>query len=354
MRARRFPAAAVWAAIAACTAAAPAARAQTTAIAAAPRHMLRIATVAPDGTAWARELKAFARDVEERTHGDLGIKWYFGGIAGDDLQSGERIRRGQLDAVASGGMLCERASPSLRAARLIGMYDDEDEMAHVLGRLRPTVEEEAKKNGYTNLLDAHLGPVVVYSRSPVANMTDLRAQRIWVWEGDEIERLTFREMGVPLVPLPLDGAGRAFSENRSDGFLSTPTATLAFQWSTQAKYVTPLKMTFLVGCIIVANRAFDRLPTEHQNLLRSAAAKLSLRLDDVLRRQDGALLGGLLGRTGVTAVPVSEGFRTDFKREARAATERLGERLVPAATLTKITQVLAEYRAARRPRGDAR
>src|SRR3954467_6995726 len=75
---------------------------------------LRMGTMAPDGTAWARELNAFARDVDQRTHGQVRIKWYYGGITGDEPGMGERIRRGQLDGAASGGPLCESLAPSMR------------------------------------------------------------------------------------------------------------------------------------------------------------------------------------------------------------------------------------------------
>src|SRR5206468_969252 len=44
---------------------------------------LRLATIAPDGTAWAREVRAFNRDVEALTHGQVRFKWYLGAIAGD-------------------------------------------------------------------------------------------------------------------------------------------------------------------------------------------------------------------------------------------------------------------------------
>ena len=47
---------------------------------------LRIATPAPDGTAWAREAKAFAREVELKTNGGLRMKFYWGGVAGDDVE----------------------------------------------------------------------------------------------------------------------------------------------------------------------------------------------------------------------------------------------------------------------------
>src|SRR4030095_14718138 len=52
---------------------------------------LRMASVAPDGAAWAREFKAFAREVAASTQGQVQIKWYLGGIAGDELRQHERV-----------------------------------------------------------------------------------------------------------------------------------------------------------------------------------------------------------------------------------------------------------------------
>src|SRR5262249_22535490 len=77
---------------------------------------LRIAAVVPEGTQWAREIRAFGREVSLSTHEDVQIKWYFNGIAGDEIQSHERVMRDQLDGIMSGGMLCQRLSPSMRAA----------------------------------------------------------------------------------------------------------------------------------------------------------------------------------------------------------------------------------------------
>src|SRR5581483_5133972 len=76
--------------------------------------VVRMATVAPDGTAYARELRAFSREVADATQGEVSMKWYWGGIAGYDRQVAERVKRGQLDGVAS-GMICQLVAPSFRA-----------------------------------------------------------------------------------------------------------------------------------------------------------------------------------------------------------------------------------------------
>src|SRR5512146_1049314 len=54
---------------------------------------LRMAAIAPDGTEWARELKAFSAAVQAATADRVRIKWYLGGIAGDENGSIDRIRR---------------------------------------------------------------------------------------------------------------------------------------------------------------------------------------------------------------------------------------------------------------------
>jgi len=59
--------------------------------------VIRMATVVPEGTAWWREIRNFQNVVEKETGGQVRLKIYFGGIAGDELEVGERIRREQLD-----------------------------------------------------------------------------------------------------------------------------------------------------------------------------------------------------------------------------------------------------------------
>src|SRR6476646_5054881 len=80
---------------------------------------LRLATAVPEGTAWARVGMAFARDVDELTHGEVRVKWYLGGIAGNELQVLDRMKRDQLDGVGSGGVLCQRLAPTMRVTRLV-------------------------------------------------------------------------------------------------------------------------------------------------------------------------------------------------------------------------------------------
>jgi TRAP-type C4-dicarboxylate transport system substrate-binding protein len=302
---------------------------------------LRLATVAPDGTAWARELKAFARDVAAQTNGALNVKWYFGGIAGDDVQIAERIKRDQLDGVASGGMLCDRVSPLMRAMHVL--TQERDEATWVLNRLNPQISEEFKRAGFVYLGGAGLGPDVLFTREPVRTVSELKHNKLWVWDLDDVMKLQLPEVGVTAVPLPVTEAARAYDDDKVSGFVALPAAALVFQWSAQAKYVTDLRLGFVTGCVLLADRAFDLIPPQHRELFRSSGAKLQMRMQDLGKQQDDQLLGGLFQKQGLKPVSVSETFRAEYDQAAHSAQQKLGDKLVPKAQLDRTLQVLGEY-----------
>jgi TRAP-type C4-dicarboxylate transport system substrate-binding protein len=313
---------------------------------------IRLASVTPDGTAWARVLHAFGREVASSTHDQVQIKWYLSGIAGDELASHERVKRDQLDGVVSGGMLCQRLAPSLRAAGMAGQFRDRDEATHVLQKLKPFADEELAKEGYVNLAEAGMGFSVVFSRTPVRTMAELKRLRPWLWSLDAVLNTQLPAMGLSPVALPVEGSARAYDDGKVDGFLGLPSAALAFQWSTQAHYVTNLRVGYLTACMLVARRAWDTLAHEDQQQFLSATAKLQARVEDTARQSDELLLGGLFAKQGLQAVPISPALQAEFSAAAHE-TQKAVAKLVPPGTVEKVAQWIAEYRSTNR-RGEKR
>jgi len=315
-----------------------------TTVAHADPPTLRLATIAPQGSGWAREFGAWARDIEQGTHGAVRIKMYYSAIGGDDLAVLDRIKRDQLDG-GIGSESCARLGPSLRVTRIFGLFQNRDESFYVLGRLAPILDAEFLKHGFINLGEATLGPEMLFTRNPVHDLAELRKTVLFVWDLDDALTMQAKALGLRTVALPLDGAARAYDEKSVDGFVSMPTAALAFQWSAQARYLENLDISYRNGCVFIASRAFDPLPIDVQRYMRSATAKLRQRLDDMNMRQDDALVGGLFARQGMKTVPVSEQFRLDFFREARDQRAQLGDKLVPSKLLEQVLAWLADYRA---------
>jgi TRAP-type transport system periplasmic protein len=309
--------------------------------------VIRMATMAPGGTAWAREFNAFAREVAQQTNGAVHIKWYFSGIVGDEPSMGQRLARGQIDGLASAGPLCERWAPSMRVLRVVGLLTTPSEATYANDRLRPVFLGEFHKSGVVPLTIVPIGPHILFSRTPIRSLLDLRRAKLWVWDRDDVLRTELDAFRVPTVPLPIEQAAAAFDDGRVDGFIAPASVALAFQWSAHTSYVTDLRLDYFTGCIVLADRAFDPLPAATQAILRQAGAKLGVRFAAVSLQQDAALLGGLFARQGVKHVPVTPGFAAEFFELARATRDRLDERLVPHDLLMRVLAILADFRASR-------
>jgi len=308
---------------------------------------LRMAAIAPDGTEWARALRAYAQEVEAQSKGELRMKWYLSGVAGDELTALDRIRRGQLDGEA-GAIFCQRLAPSLRAARVAGLFDTRAEFLYVMSRMKPTLDEEFRKSGFTNLGEAVFGIDVLFSRQPIRNMDDLLATKLWTWNLDPVWQTMASEMGMKTIVTTIEDHSPAWRRKSYDSFFCVPSAALAYQWTTEASYVSDLGATALPACLVVSNTAIDPLPLELKQALVTASAKFMHRFSEISEHLDQSLMSGLLEKQGVTKVAVSPEFRAQFNTAASAAVHKLGAALMSPALLETFEKMIAEYRAGHR------
>ncbi len=317
--------------------------------AAAEPITLRIGSVAPDGSAWAREFEFWAQRIEESTGGTVKVKLYLNAVAGDDLEMQARVEKGQLDGQLAAATLCNRLIPSMRVGNLAGTFQSRDEAFYVMHQLYPIFEKEAQASGWTLLGIAGIGTDQVYSRKPITSMAELRRTPLWRWDQDEVSILIDDAMGYHHVLRPLYEAGKAYDTGDTDGFLAIGSAALAFQWFTRAKYLLDLRLGYLTGCMIMHNRAFDRLSAEQKAAVRAASALLAARFEDVGRKLDDQIQNGLFDRAGVKRIKASRQFRSDFFEASRKAREQLGEKLAPKELMGRVLRMLADYRAEHDP-----
>ncbi|HEX9105263.1 MAG TPA: TRAP transporter substrate-binding protein DctP [Polyangia bacterium] len=305
--------------------------------AADPPPPLRFGTLVPDGTAWARELKAFAREVEDGAH--QRVKFYWGGITGDEKEMIARIRRGQLDG-AAGAAVCTELAPSLTVTRLQGLFPNRDTHERLIRQI-PNVDEEFKRAGFVNLGVAGMGPSIVFTRAPVTSWAELKKLRLWRWDLDPVAWEQDRMMGLTVVPGSVDGGAAAFDGGRVDGFVALAASALAFQWQSRAPNILPLELDYLNACMLIRQSAWDELSIETRQTLRAAGAKLQRRMELVGRDADRVVLSGTLTGSGVRAFPVPAATREAFFAAARATRARAAsEAHVPAEALRWVLHAL--------------
>lgn len=313
---------------------------------------LRLGTSAPEGTSWARVAHQFGQEVEEATHGELRIKWYFGGVTGDERETLQHIRAHKLDGEAAAG--CSLLSSALRVTNIVGIFRNREEGIYILRKIRPTIDEEMRENGFTNLGIASFGIDDVFSRTPIRSFADLQRGNFWVWDMYAVGGTLLQAMGIHAKPMSLTAAGRAFESGQIDGFVAVPTAALAFQWTTQARYFSDLQIDFAPMCLVISSVTMDKLPIDQQRVLHAVADRLVKLFDQMSAAENDSLLHKLFEHQGLERVPVDSALRNEFFESARLARSALDGQTIPPQLLGRVLDLLADYRAEQRAEGETR
>ncbi len=269
---------------------------------ASPALDFKIATVAPDGTLWMQELRKGAEEIARRTDGRVVFKFYPGGSMGSDRNVLRKIRAGQLH----GGMLTAGALseiyPDTQLYSLPFLFRSYEELDYVRARMDKTISQGIQAQHFVTFGLSDGGFGYIMSNLPTRRIDDLKGQKIWVPEGDDIARAMFETLGVSTIPLPLTDVLTGLQTGLITTVGSSTGGAIALQWHTKVKYVTDAPAMYLYGALVVDQKAYARLSSADQATAREVMERQFIglnrqyRIDDrnareALRRQGIEFLG---------------------------------------------------------------
>ncbi len=88
----------------------------------------RIATLAPEGSRWMKQMRLGADKIEKATDGRVTAKYYAGGTQGDEKDVVRKMGLGQLDGAALTAVGLGLIVPSIRVLQLPGLYANVGEL----------------------------------------------------------------------------------------------------------------------------------------------------------------------------------------------------------------------------------
>ncbi|MYJ74033.1 MAG: hypothetical protein F4089_02560 [Gammaproteobacteria bacterium] len=234
-----------WLAVAAVAALALAATSATT-------KTLRIATAAPDGSTWMKVLRAGGGDLEAATGGRLDIKFYPGGVRGDDHQVMRRIRIGQLDGGIVQTGTVGRLFTDVQIYNLPMVFRNLDEVDLVRQTMDPMLTESMAAAGFVSLGIAELGMAYPMSTKEARSLADARELKVWTPQGDEPALRTLAAYGIAPIALPLGEVYPGLATNLIDTVAAPPVAVLPLLWHTKLKYVIDVPFMYIYSLVFVA------------------------------------------------------------------------------------------------------
>lgn len=309
---------------------------------------LKVASVAPDGSSWMRAMRDGAERVHEQSGGRVTIKFYPGGVMGDDAQILRRIRIGQLNGGAfTAGGLSERY-PALNLYGIPLLFRSLDEVDYVRERLDPVLIAGLEDAGFVCFGFVEGGFAQLMSNIPIRTVEDMARRRVWSPEGDQIGFMSLQAMGVSPVVLPVTDVLTALQTGLLDVVASSPVAALVLQWHTKVHYITDLPVVYSMGAFAIDTKSFERLSESDQSLVRDVMTDVVHSLD-LAAREDNKEALEVMYNSGIQEVSVDPANVEGWRQKIEAIYPDLRRRQdVDAAFLDRLLAVLSDYRSGNR------
>ena len=307
---------------------------------------LRIATVAPEGSSWMNQMRAGAKDIATRTDDRVRIKFFGGGVQGNDKKVLRKMRIGQLQGGAFTASSLAARYPDIQLYGLPLLLRTQGEVDHVRAVMDDEIINGMEEAGLVCLGIAGGGFANIMSAKPVRKSDDLAGQKVWVPEGDTISYAAMESLGLSPVTLPITDVLTGLQTGLIDIIGSSPVGALVLQWHTKIKYVTPVPVSYLYGTLVIEKKHFDKISPEDQAIVREVMAAVYANLESENVVDDEKALAAML-KGGIQLVEPETGLLPAWSQQAEAVRARLAaEGVYSADRLARIDTLLAEYRAA--------
>jgi TRAP-type transport system periplasmic protein len=267
---------------------------------------LKIASLAPDGSLWMKEMRAAGEAIARDTEGRVAIKFYPGGVMGNDATVLRKIRLGQLQGGAFTGSELSLVYKNAQLYSLPFLFADYAQVDAVRPTIDPMLVQGFDEHGFRIVGISGVGFAYLMGSRRVSNRDELKQAKVWVPANDRIAELTFRAGGIEPIPLPLGDVFTSLQTGLVDTVGNTTAGAIALQWHTKLSHLFDLPLTYVVGYVAVDKKAFAKISEADRAIIERAFHQAAANIDAGNRRAD-ADARAVLQKQGVEfATPSAE------------------------------------------------
>ncbi len=248
---------------------------------------IRVATLAPDGSAWMKVLSKGAQKIESATEGRVKIKYYANGSQGDEKDVVRKLGLGQLDGAALTSVGLSLIEKSVRVLELPRLFRTEAEVDFVRGKMWKRIQKRFAKKGYQLApKGGDVGWIYLYSNTPIKSLGDLKKVKMWRWSEDGIVKAMFGKLGINGVPLGVPEVMSALNTGRINAVYGSPVAMVALQWYTKIKYATSLPMSYGIGGSVMRTEVWNKISEADQKAITKILKSQAMILRRTIRKDN--------------------------------------------------------------------
>ncbi len=226
---------------------------------------VKLATVAPDGTPWAEQIKELKARVDEGTQKRMRLKAFLGGALGDENVTASECKRGAIHLWGGSTGALASVVPELALFELPYLFRNYAEADHVIDKvLFDDMNKAIEAKGLKLVFWAENGFRSFGSTfGPVTKPEHLKGKKMRSQES-EAHLEMYRMLGASPVPIAVTEVLSALQTGVVDGFDNTPLFTFAASWHKGIKHYSVTEAIYQPGIVVANKQWFDKLTPEDQ------------------------------------------------------------------------------------------
>lgn len=303
----------------------------------------RLASLAPQDSAWGHLMQEMASEVQKQTDGKVKFKLYLGGKLGDEAKVTKKLGRG-LDGAFFTGQGMGLLLPAFRVQELpflIESYEEADKVRKALwSDFEAAFEKETK---FVLLGGGETGQVYLFSKTPIKDVADLRGAKLWVWEGDSVASDTFKVFGVSPRPLDILTVVQQLKSGGVNAVYNSPAGAVALGWTGDLGYVSGRNFAYASGGFVLSKKAWKKIPEAHRATVKRIVQAYGEKIIVQARKDNAAALKRLTAAGGgLKKIPITDAKYAEFKKVGSAAWPDLAKNLRAGTYLSKARKALGK------------
>jgi len=282
----------------------------------------KIATLSPEGSVWMQKMREGAGELARKTDNRVTIKYYPGGVMGDDRAVLRKIRIGQLHggAVVSGSL--SKFYPDSQIYNLPLKFRSFEEVDYVRKHLDQRIVKGLEEGGFVTFGIAEGGFAYVMSTVPIRTVREMRHQKVWIPDNDTMILETVKAFDITPFPLSIADVQAGLQTGLINTVTTPPIGALALQWHTRIKYLMYEPFLYIYGVLAVDCKAFKKISTYDQQIFREIMGRIFREIDH-LNREDNIKALEVLRKQGIEFIKPSGEALEKWYADAEAVPRRL-------------------------------
>ncbi len=293
--------------------------------------IIKLATQAPTGTIWEKELRNLGNTWRVDTAGRVTLNVFADGGAGTESATVTKMRFGTIQAalLTAGGL--SSIDPAFNVFTIPFFFDNDNEELAVQTKLEPMLEQTLKQKGFHFLCWGTGGWVQIFSKKPLKTLADVKAAKLYVSSDDAQMQQWYTDNGFHPKPLTLAdiAAQLKLPDGQIDTAPNTPYLALLTQIYTNAKYMLNVHLAPLVGAVVITTKAWDSLTPDDQKKMTDAARAMETKIRAESPTEDDDSIKAMTTH-GLQVIEPDAAATAEIRAEATKLGATMRGKMVPA------------------------